>query len=72
MLSTTHDKPISNAKRTSFHFPILDKYFRREEQQKLIQQDLDAGHHVAWMLVGVIAAGSSLGMAAVVAMLLLR
>lgn len=55
-----------------FHFPVLDKYFKRNEQQSLVNDDLEAGRRVGLLLVGVIAAGSSLGIAAVAMLLLFR
>ncbi len=67
MSTISHSRPAS-AKR----FPVLDKYFRREEQESLVGSDLEAGRHVGWLLVGVIAGGSSLGIMAVVLMMLFR
>jgi len=68
MLSSTHGKH-SSGMQASTPFPVLEKYFKRGEQQSLVQDDLEAGRHVGWLLVGVIAAGSSLGILAVILMM---
>ena len=72
MSTSIHCDPSSLAsKPLPGRFSVLDKYFQREEQQAMLEADLAAGSGVGWMLVGVIALGSSLGIGAVVLLLML-
>ena len=71
MPSTLHGTHKFHASKPyPFHFQVLEKYFKDEEQDSLVREDIQAGKRVVTLLVSVIAAGATLGIIAV-AMLLI-